>query len=319
MGRYKRILQWVLAVCCLGYLVRFFVKNTEELKVLGNVRPSTIAAMGLFFLIGQLLTSFRFQVVLEKSSGKKLPYWKWFKIFILGRFLNLLFPQFGNLYRGVTLKKTYSITYTKYIASFFSFSWMYFCLNLILALSVVLITEPSFLIGRYKATHFLCILIATALGGPVLLHLVLPARKSSVRYIAWVQEKSSEVLRVSVQNMADAPYMAKFISLSIIIYFNNLVLFYLAFSTFGASVSLSPLVLFLVLFALSNRIILTPGNLGIREIAFGKVSSQMNIGMAEGILVSAVIRLIATIIIASLGIIFGGLDILRSRNSESNP
>lgn len=317
MEKYKKILRWVLAACCLGYVVWFFVKNTDQLRLLSEIRPVKIVAMGLFFLIGQMLTSYRFKQVLQKSSGRKLPTFKWFKLFILGRFLNLTIPQSGNVYRGVVLKKTYSISYTDYIASFVSFSWMYFCLSLLLAMAVVMITEPSFLIAGYRAVNLLGVLCAIALGGPVLVHFVLPSWKSSVRYIGWLQNKCSEVLRISVQNMADVGYISRFIFLSLLIYFNNMALFYVAFSTFGANVSLSALALFLVVFSLSNRIIITPGNLGLREIAFMIAAKQMNLEMAQAILASAAIRVISTIVLVSMGMVFGGINVLRHRDDNS--
>ncbi len=43
---------------------------------------------------------------------------------MVGRFLNAIFPQAGNLYRGYVLKASHGISYTDYISGFLAFSWL---------------------------------------------------------------------------------------------------------------------------------------------------------------------------------------------------
>jgi hypothetical protein len=73
------------------------------------------------------------------------------------------------------------------------------------------------------------------------------------------------------------------------------------------------LAVFYALFKLSFYINLTPGNLGVQEVVWGKLSELMGIGMAQGVLVSAFVRVVSTGVILVLGIALGGWDMLRSR------
>jgi len=179
LAKYKKIVQWALAFLCVGYIVSYFMRNADDLKVLGNVRPATIGALAVVYLVGQLLSCYRLRLVLETCSGEKLPFVKWFRVFILGRFLSMIIPQAGNVYQSMTLKKNHSISYTKYIASLICFTWMDVCMNLIFALIIVSITAPDFTIGTYKALHLLVGLIVCGVSGPIVLRFVLPAGRSS--------------------------------------------------------------------------------------------------------------------------------------------
>lgn len=318
LAKYKKIVQWVLTLLCAGYIVSYFMRNADDLKVLGNVRPATIGAMAAVYLVGQFLSCYRLRLVLETCSGEKLPFVKWFKVFILGQFLNNVVPQAGNVYRSMTLKRDHSISYTNYIAGFFCFTWMHICMNLIFALIIVSITAPDFTIGTYKALHLLIGLIVCGVSGPIVLRFVLPAGRTSTSAFSWTRNRFAEVLHISVRNLTDIPYMTKFLISGVLVYANAMFLFYLSFSAFDADVSFAPLALFMVVLTLSNRIIITPGNIGMREIAFGIASEQMNIGMAEGILVSALIRVVGLIFITCLGMIFGGIDLLRNKADKTD-
>lgn len=311
--KFKKPLQWFLAACCVVYIVSFFVKHPDDLKVLKEISPDRVILLIAVYMTGQLLTSYRFLLVIRKSSSQKLSFSKWFKLFILGRFLNQVVPQAGNLYRSVVLKKEHSITYTQYIASFFAFSWMHICSNLIFGLIVILVIQPDFQIGSIKAVHLIMILIVLGIGIPIVLRYLLPPQESNKSFFSWTREKVSEVLNISVQNLTNFSYMTRFTVLGLLLYCNTIALFYLSFSMFGADVSLSAIALFLVLMTLSNRVIITPGNFGMRELAFGVAADLMNIGMDKGILVSTLIRIVGLLIIITLGTIFGGVDILRNR------
>ena len=70
-----------------------------------------------------------------------------------------------------------------------------------------------------------------------------------------------------------------------------------------------------ILFSLSFFIVLTPGNIGIQEIAWGLLSEKMGIGMETGILMSGFVRLIGTGVLSILGITLGGVDLIRNRKS----
>ncbi len=111
--------------------------------------------------------------------------------------------------------------------------------------------------------------------------------------------------------------MFKFFLSGVLLFANSMAQYYFSFYAFGIKAGMAPLALFLVVIILSNRVVLTPGNLGLRELAFGIASDQMSIGMTQGILVSAIIRVIGIFFTAILGIIFGGITLLKTKPVDS--
>jgi hypothetical protein len=130
LNKLKKILRLVVVLICIIYLVRFFYKNSDTLNLAFNLNIATIISIiALQFLYYPLL-AILLKTILEKCSGRKLPFWGWFKIFILSTFLNFVLSQVGNVYRAVQLKSEYNVSYTRYVSSFLSFAWMDLTINL---------------------------------------------------------------------------------------------------------------------------------------------------------------------------------------------
>ena len=72
-----------------------------------------------------------------------------------------------------------------------------------------------------------------------------------------------------------------------------------------------------VILKLLNTILITPGNIGIREIAYGIISQQMNLSMGEGMIVSMVMRIIGMVVILTAGVLLGGHALLKQQKSHT--
>jgi len=318
-SRYKKIISWSLTICCLAYIVWFFLKNTEEMKLVFKLKPLMLIILTCLFLLSDILYSLRFRIILKKSSGQTLPFWLWYKMIILGRFLTAMAPQAGNVYLSVYLKKNYQISYTRYASSFFSFTWLDTCLNMIYTIAVVLAVNPGLRLGSFKALNILLLLTIAIAAAPLLLELIFRKTRLRMPYLSWLHSKLSEMLTVSVNNLSDGLYMLKLVITGIISFINTIIIFYICFISLKIPASLPILALFYVILRLSTQIVITPGNLGIRELAYGILSKQMNIGMAQGIVISVIIRVLSGGIIIVLGALFGGIDLLRHRKDYEEP
>ena len=91
---------------------------------------------------------------------------------------------------------------------------------------------------------------------------------------------------------------------------NNILIFYLCLSGFQGTITLPILAVFFILLKVSSYLILTPGNLGIREIAYAFLAEQMGLGLGEGMALSIFYRLFGMITVSLFGIYFGGLKLL---------
>jgi hypothetical protein len=192
-------------------------------------------------------------------------------------------------------------------------AWMDTGMNLLLATGIVLIFSRDFTIGSFLAWKVLGIVTIATISGPVLFEAAFRRLRFRWRPSVWLHTKTAEVLRVSVENLADGRYLGKLFALGLVIFARTTLLFHLYFLTIGLRVDLAALAVFYALFKLSFYINLTPGNLGVQELAWGFLSQQMGIGMAQGVAVSAFVRVISTGVILVLGIALGGWDMIHKR------
>jgi hypothetical protein len=313
MKLWKTILRWLLVIACLAYLVKFFYDSRADIRIAFSLNGWLLAGILALQLLYYYIQGVRFQMVMEKCSGRKLPAWPWMKLFIIGRFLNTIFAQAGNVSRGVILKRDYGVSYTRYIAANTSMAWMDTGMNLILATGIVLLFSRDFRIGPFLAWKVLGIATVAAIAGPIAFEAAFRRLRFASGPLLWLHNKTAEVLRVSVENLTDGRYLAKLFALGLVIFARTVLMFHLYFLTIGARVDLAALAVFYALFKLSFYINLTPGNLGVQEIVWGKLSELMGIGMAQGVLVSAFVRVVSTGVILVLGIALGGWDMLRKR------
>jgi hypothetical protein len=78
--------------------------------------------------------------------------------------------------------------------------------------------------------------------------------------------------------------------------------------------------MFCSLYKLSTYVSITPGNLGLQELACGILGAQVQTGgMAPGILASVMVRAVSYPVLAVLAISMGGIGLLRGRSRYQHP
>jgi putative Mn2+ efflux pump MntP len=86
----------------------------------------------------------------------------------------------------------------------------------------------------------------------------------------------------------------------------------------GSVIDLATIGVFYALYRLTFHINITPGNLGIREIAYGLLCAGAHIGMSKGLLISAELRIFSAIILIVIGLAIAGNELktawITSRN-----
>lgn len=311
--RLKSIVRWVIALLCIGYIVVFFWQQRAHLEVAFRLDLPLLLLVLVLLVIYYLLYSYRYLIVIEKCSGTQVPYWGWFRLCVLGLFLNKFVPQMGNIYRGVRLKKDYQVTYTRYISVYLSFAWMDTCLNMVIAMIVMAIAEPDLQISGINASFLfgaLAIIIALI---PIIVLQGFRLVESKTHRPFWIQAKLSEVFEVTVGNLHDLRYILNVLFFILLTFIEMCTVLYICFRSLGLPITFPAMVLFYAVYKISTYLNITPGNLGIRELAYGILSELMHIGMAEGIVASAIFRVLTYIALSILAVPLGGLDLLRHR------
>ena len=191
------------------------------------------------------------------------------------------------------------------------------CLNLFYSVLIVIVVKSELHIANVRILNILVLLTVVIAIIPLLLAFAFRFPKFQNRRLSWLHEKLSEMLTVSVISITDPVYMLKIVLTGIIVFINTVAIFYLCFLSLDIPANLPALALFYILLKLSTQIIITPGNLGVRELAYGILSEQTHIGMAEGIIISVIIRILGSGVIIVMGTLYGGIDLLRRRGDYS--
>jgi len=308
-----KIFQFGILFLCLAYIAWFLWDRRRDLTLSIELGPFFVFFISVLCILYFIVYGLRFKLVIEKSSGYNLPYIAWLKCFILGRFFNQLFPQFGNVYRSFHLKNIFGVPHTLYISSFFSFTWMDTVLNFAVTLAALVILDFKLSLFGFNAIALIAFLLLITVCIPLFLQRLFHLLRFENKSLDWVSLKLKAVFDITVTNITKINFVFWFTVLGVIGFFLVLLTYYFIFSGIGVSVQLTHLVLFYTLRKLSSSINITPSNLGIRELAYGVLCFDLGYGMAVGIMASAILRVFNFVILVILGISLGGVGIIKHR------
>ncbi|MDJ0951019.1 MAG: lysylphosphatidylglycerol synthase transmembrane domain-containing protein [Alphaproteobacteria bacterium] len=307
------VISWSVLIGCAGFILHFFSSDRQSLALLAGISPAQIAVLVLLHVVYLGLHGYRYQVVLQKCSGRALAYLAWFRIYVIGRFLNLVVPQMGNVYRGLRLKSELRVSYTSYASGLLSVGWLGAWCNLVAGVAVVGWLSPDLRVGGLSAFWGLLALTLAVGIGPILLHRVLALIHPSggLGALSWLRAKIAEAVGGAVGALRDGRYVGAILLLSAAQFAIACAIFFACFEALGITVGAGELVLFYVLLQFSTYVNITPGNLGVQEIAFGLLADAIHIGMGEGMLVSALLRVTGYLALFALALPMGAVDVMR--------
>jgi hypothetical protein len=258
-------------------------------------------------------------LVLEKCSEKKIPYLQFFRIFIFGLTINKIFPQSGNIYRSITLKNRFGIAYTSYISAYSSFAWLDSWQNMIIAIAILALNQSSFQLWGVNAIFLLSALAVIIVCAPFLFYILSTGFKKLYDRPFWIHSKLAEVLYTILSNLRDLNFLFKISLMGILVFTTTCGLFFLCFETIDIHLPPSQLALFYALYKITAITNITPGNFGIRELAYGILSEQLQLTMADGVFVSVIIRILNYIVLFSLFFFMGGFEVAKNIKKDYPP
>lgn len=316
--KYKKLLQWFLVIICLVLIVRFVVNDKQEWAEVLSLKPLMLVAVAGMMLVSLGIYTWHFGIVMEKCSGRSIDFWTWFNVTVQARFLSTFVPQAGNVYRALVLKKNYGVTYTRYISGCFSFAWLDTCVNFAFAAMIILFFDRELRIGGMRSLDVVLGLLGLVVLTPVLSVWLLGKYEFSQKKLAWAHEKLAKMLGVSVRSLTDRAYVLKFLVTAVLSFAGSAITSYLCFASLDVQINLPQLAMFYIVLKLSNHIIITPGNLAVRELAYGFLCEYLQIGMAQGIMMSVIMRLMGTGTIILFGMFLGGAALLRQHKDGAS-
>lgn len=290
-------------------------RRGEDLSLLRTLDSGAIVALVLLQGAYLVLQSGRFHVVLRQVAPQRVPFWPWLQLFVLGRFLNLFVPQGGNVYRGVVLKRRFAVPYTRFVTAFVNAPWIAMVLNFALGALLVTLLTPRTTVAGWPLGLLLGLAALIAAAAPLLGSLVLPRLPRGWRWSAWAHARVREVLGVTLESLGDARYLWRVSAWTVAAFGQAVLMLWVCFAALGTQVGLAEAVAFYVLLQLATYLTITPGNLGVQELAFGFLAVGLGSGAVDGVLVSALLRVTGVIALVALALPLGGMQALRASRS----
>lgn len=306
----KTVASWTLTLGCAGFIVHLFATEQANLGLLSRISLHDIVVITLLQAGQLLLNAFRYLLIVEKCSGQSIAFIPWLRVYVFARLVNLILPQAGNVYRALRLKKLFQVSYTRYAGSFLAFGWIGASLNLAIAAAAVALWAPELQFGTVSAHWWLLMLALGFACGPLVLDQAvrrIPAQGRLLR----MRASAGEAVGSAVLAVTDLGHFGWAVGLGLSAFTLACLVFYVSFLSLGIELGAGELALFYAVLQLSTYVQLTPGNLAVQEIAFGLMGEHIGIGMGEGIVVAALLRLCGYAALALLAAPMGILNLFR--------
>ena len=310
--RLQQLMSWLILALSLGAVAHILWHQREAFALLGDIGAGVLIAILALKCAYFVVHCFRYQIVLEKCSGRPVAFGPWFRVYTLGNFANAIVPQLGNVYRGVQLKQNFGVAYTHFISTLLSVAWIGSLFNLLAVVVIVAVLSPGLALWSLPAWLLMSTLTVIVLATPFAANRLLRAVRLRRRPLAWVQAKMSDVLHISATLLRDRVFVARLMALVVVLFAMACGLFYLCFLAIQVRIGFVELTLFFALLQIVSYVQLTPGNIGVAELAYGLLSDQLGFGMAEGILAGTILRAAGYANILALAVPMGGIGLLRN-------
>ncbi len=297
---YRNCLRWLLAGLCVLGLGVYFYHNRLELRLFLSLSIRDAAILTVLFSASLWLYAQTFYQAMSKCVAGRVSFVLFFKTIVTGKMLGLIIPQAGAVYRGILFKQICGVPYTRFISGTFAFAWIDALLNIAIAAAVLAAGDTSMRIAGMPVMLWLA---ALTVGWfvPFGIRAMLRSPFCAGRFQS-LRLRLVEMLDISVSCLRDKGVMIRLAAAHLANFGVCIAIFYILLRSFGAAASLEVLTLFSVLMKIASYIILTPGNVGVREIAYGYLAAQLHLPPAQGIAVSVFYRLFGTLVLALLGI-----------------
>jgi hypothetical protein len=304
--RGKKALQVGIGAVCVAFVIATLVKEREVLLQARAIAPADIIALFVLLIGYFVLYAYRFVLLIEKHCGCRIGLLAWIRMLVVVRFLNNMVPQMGSIHRGIALKRDFGVSYTDYIAANLFFIWSDTVLNFVIALLLFWGGATSLELFGLSAGAFLALSSGALVATPFLAHLVIGVIPNPPKLIQKLGQVAEEVVR----GAKDLRYMLSTACIAVASFLITSHVFRVLLGTVGAEVDLATLAVFYALYRLTFHINITPGNVGIREIAYGLLCAQAHIGMSKGLLIAAELRVLSILVLLIIAASVAGREVV---------
>ena len=295
---------WGALVLAAGLLAWLVIRDASSLDALGGITFGQVAVIMGLQLLYLVPESYRQQIVVESVSGTRLSPYGWFRIFIVGRFLNSLIPQLGTVYRAVRLKRDFAISYTDFGGALAAFLLLSLLLNLLVA--AALLASGELQIGVVPAWVAPLLAAGGVVAAAVIAHFF-SGRSSSrtSQLLATLQAVVDSAISAATDRRLLVRFVITWLATLVVV----VALYGAVFSVVGVEPGFGQIVALYALVQVSSFVVITPGNLGVQELGFAGLAVVLSIPGAEAVLAAALIRATGWVAIAVPSVAVGFSEI----------
>lgn len=307
---YPPSFRWILTIALLAVTVWLIYRQDPEF--LSQVTLDWKFLVPAAWLLGLyiILLSERFRFLTQLYLGRHdLSARMFLHSLVVSRVLNGILPQAGNVYRGSHLLDRIGLPWSGYLAVVIA--GMIVDLVVIAAVfGVVLIDSHLY---RISLPHFNP---TSHLG---ILTLSISATVVSVAFIAWVGRKcrtATHSVREGMEQQSLATFWrgivspenvpALFLQSLIAVALLGTVLWLILVGT-GFDPGLLEATTLMVAARAAQYIVITPGNLGVRELVYAAVGSQLTVGIGAAVTASILLRIMNWMVLGLLLLVSEGV------------
>ena len=314
--QHKTQLRWIATAILVSLVAWSLYRNREDLVRLKGLGIKPLLALFVLHASAIVINAARLHILLRRFAPKRIPFARWLDIFITGRFLNNFFTQGGNIYRTVTLKMHYGLTHTNYIACFLTFTWLDSIINFTLSGILILCMFPGLQIGGLNAGLLILILVFVAFTGPLLIYILTCKASYQHPKLQRIHERLELLFSCCKQIVTDTKLLLVFLAYGIVSFAVMASAMGISFYAIGEKIEIPQLVLLYALYKISLYVMITPGNLGVRELSFAAVCKLTQLEISIGLMVSIIMRLthyLTMILLIAVNQVIKGLNTIRQK------
>jgi hypothetical protein len=317
--------KWILLGASLLAVIYALANERETFSQAMLISPSRLALIITLLVVYFLIYSYRFVILIEKHCACRIGLLPWLRMLIVVRFMNNTVPQMGTVYRGVHLKKDFGVSYTDYISANLFFILTDTVFNFAIAAVLLIATGNTLSFGGIHASLWLTAGFIGLLALPYLVAYVLSHVRAAQQKPNKIVRVLSEVAQEITASVRDIRYMLLSNMLALASFITMAWVFHLLLQAVDVNLPFGTLAVFYALYRLTFHVNITPGNIGIRELAYGLLCAQADVGMSKGILVSAELRVLSMVVLLVLGGLLAWRDLknawldISSRRATERP
>ena len=311
--KHENILRWLLALLMLSLVGRVVSANAENLHRLRDFHPQQLLFVYSLFVVYLFLHACSSYIIVRSVDSVTINLWEWIKIFIVGRFANTLFAQSGNLYRATVLKKQHHLSFSAYANVQVFFVWLETLISLGLAFLLASFSRSPTMIAGIGIPTIVGLLMSIIFIGPFVAKIILDKWGYTPGVIDKIHKMLNQMLSFILNRGTDLRLIARITLINLVVFIVWVLLYQTAFEGLGIRIRLGDLALFLAIYKLSTFLMITPGNMGVREAAYALLGQAVGISMAQGIMVSVVLRIVGYTILLPTGFVWGGAQLFEAK------